>query len=332
MKLLILGGTQFLGRHVVQIALERGHQVTTFNRGKTNDALFQQVEKLYGDRNGNLTALKGQTWDAVIDTCGYVPRIVRDSVELLKDSVGHYTFISTISVYADFSKPNMDETADVSVLEDQTVEEVNGETYGGLKALCEQAAESVMPGRVLNVRAGLIVGPNDPTDRFTYWVHRIAAGGDVLAPDNPEYLVQFIDVRDLAAWCINMAERQQGGTFNATGPDYRLSIGTMLSACQDLTQSNAHLVWMNSDFLLENEAQPWSELPLWIPSQMATHAAMNQINISKAIGAGLTFRPLNETLSATWEWDRTRLGDYVLRAGLTREKETTLLNKWSALS
>ena len=198
MKLLILGGTVFLGRHLVEAAQARGHQLTLFNRGQHNPELFAGVEKLRGDRSGDLSALRGRRWDAVIDTCGYIPRIVRASAELLADAVDHYTFVSSLSVYADTSRPGIDESAPVGQLADETVEDITGETYGPLKALCEQAAGRALPGRVLTVRPGLIVGPHDPTDRFTYWPVRVARGGALLAPGRPERRVAFVDVRDLA--------------------------------------------------------------------------------------------------------------------------------------
>src|SRR5688572_29497367 len=197
MRLLVLGGTKFLGRAVVEAAVARGHEPTLFHRGLTNPGLFPDLEHLRGDRDGGLAALQGRTWDAVIDPSGYVPRIVRASAELLADAVEHYTFISSISVYPSFPTPGMDESSPVGTLEDPTVEDVPAH-YGPLKALCEQAAEAAMPGRVFHVRAGLIVGPNDPSDRFTYWPVRVAKGGDVLAPGSPERPVQIIDVRDLA--------------------------------------------------------------------------------------------------------------------------------------
>ncbi len=209
MKLLVLGGTVFLGRHLVEAATARGHSVTLFNRGQHNPELYPEVEKLRGDRDSDLSALQGRRWDAVIDTCGYLPRAVRASAELLADAVDHYTFISSISVYADFHTPAMDESAPVGTLADETVEEVTGETYGPLKALCEQAAERALPGRVLNIRPGLIVGPHDPTDRFTYWPVRVARGGEVLAPGRPHVPVQVIDGRDLAEWTVRMVEARQ---------------------------------------------------------------------------------------------------------------------------
>ncbi len=218
MDLLILGGTGFLGRHLVERALAYGHRVTLFNRGLSGPDLFPEVETIRGDREGNLSALRGRRWDAVIDTCGYVPRVVRASAALLAGAVDHYTFVSSISVYSDAIEPGADEGAPVKELADPTVEEVTGETYGGLKALCERAAEEEMPGKVLNIRPGLISGPHDPTDRFTYWPRRISAGGEVLAPDRLERRVQFIDVRDLAVWIVKMSAERRTGTYNATDP------------------------------------------------------------------------------------------------------------------
>ena len=218
MRVLILGGTVFLGRHLVEAAVTRGHNVTIFTRGQNPADLPAGVEALRGDRDGDLSALTDRRWDAAIDTSGYAPRIVRASAELLVESVGHYSFISSISVYHDLAQVGMQEDAPVATLADPAVEEVTGETYGALKALCEQAAEAVMPGRVLVVRPGLIVGPYDPTDRFTYWPHRVAAGGEVLAPGRPEQRVQYIDARDLAGWTLSLVERAQVGVYHATGP------------------------------------------------------------------------------------------------------------------
>ena len=203
MKLLILGGTKFLGRHAVDAALAAGHEVTTFTRGQTNPELHPEIEHLHGDRDGSLDALAGRTWDGVVDTSGYVPRIVRRSAELLRDSVARYVFVSSISAYGDFSAPITEETP-VAELEDPDTEEIM-ESYGALKAACERVVEGVYGDRSARVRAGLIVGPFDPTDRFTYWPRRIAAGGTVLAPGDPEAPVQFVDARDLAAWLVHVA-------------------------------------------------------------------------------------------------------------------------------
>ena len=321
MKLLILGGTVFLGRHLVEAALARGHAVTLFNRGQANPEIFPEVEKLRGNRDGDLTALQGRRWDAVVDTSGYVPRIVRASAELLADATNHYTFISSKSVYADFSKPDFDESAPVGKLTDASVEEVNGDTYGPLKALCEQAVEQAMPGRALVVRPGLIIGPFDPTDRFTYWPHRVAQGGEVLAPGRPERQVQFIDARDLAEWTLRMVEASQTGIYHATGPDYSLTMGRLLETCKAVSKSDARFAWVSEPCLLEAGATPWMELPLWIPESDPSMNSFLRANISKAVSAGLTFRPLAETVHDTLAWDAARPADREWRAGLKPERE-----------
>jgi 2'-hydroxyisoflavone reductase len=323
MDLLILGGTRFLGRHLVEAALGDDHGVTLFNRGLSGPDLFPEVETIKGDREGDLSALRGRRWDAVIDTCGYVPRVVRASAGLLADAVDHYTFVSSISVYPDDMGPGTDEGAPVEELGDPTVEEVTGETYGGLKALCERAAEEEMPGRVLNVRPGLISGPHDPTDRFTYWPRRVAAGGEVLAPDRPECRVQFIDVRDLAAWMVKMSAEQQTGTYNATGPAYELRMGKLLEECEAVG-GDAKIVWVSEEFLEENGVEPFTELPLWVPRE---YAGMQAVDCCKAIATGLTFRPLSETIRDVLEWDSKRV-EADLVAGLKPERERELLSAW----
>lgn len=328
MQLLILGGTVFLGRHMVDIALARGHTVTLFNRGQHNPELFPEVEKLRGERDGGLEALKGRTWDAVIDTCGYVPRLVRASAKTLADSVEHYTFISSLSVYADTSRPNLDESTPVGQLADESVEEITGESYGPLKALCEQAAEQALPGRVLNVRAGLIVGPHDPTDRFTYWPARLARGGDILAPGNPESPVQFVDVRDLAAWSVRMAEARQAGVFNATGPDSVLPMHQLLETCQSVSGAPSHIIWADEKFILEQNVKPWMEMPLWIPESDEAAAGFSTFDCRKARAAGLAFRPLADTVRDTLAWANTRPVEHVWRAGLTPDREAEVLRVW----
>ncbi len=328
MNLLILGGTVFLGRHLVEAALARGHVVTLFNRGQHNPDLFPEVERLRGDRDGDLQALEGRRWDAVIDTCGYVPRVVRASAEMLAPNVDHYTFISSISVYADTSKPGIDEHAPVGTLEDPATEEVTGESYGPLKALCEQAAEAAMPDRVLNIRPGLIVGPHDPTDRFTYWVRRVAEGGEVLAPGNPHAPVQVIDARDLAEWTIRMIEQRQTGVFNATGPAERLRMADLLTTCKQVSGSDAAFVWLDDAFLLEAGAGPWIEVPLWIPATGGQSDGLLDVNFAKARAAGLTFRDIADTVRDTLAWDRTRPADTERRAGLAPERERALLQAW----
>ncbi len=324
--LLILGGGQFLGRHLTQIALAQGHTVTLFNRGKTNPHLFPEAERLIGDRVvGDLTALQGREWDAVIDTCGYVPRVVRQAVDLLADHIDHYTFISSLSVYSDNVTPNQDETAPLATLEDETTEQVNGETYGGLKVLCERVALDALPGRSLIIRPGLIVGPHDPTDRFTYWPARLARGGDILAPGDPAAPVQFIDVRDLAEWTLHLVEHSISEVFNATGPAEKLTFGDFLTSCQATVGRAATPVWVDEAFLLEQGVAPYTEMPLWVP---AAYAGFNSARFQRALHAGLTHRPLTDTIQDTLAWQATRPANYTWRAGLTPEREAELLNRW----
>jgi 2'-hydroxyisoflavone reductase len=330
MELLIIGGTVFLGRHLVEAAIERGHGVTLFNRGQHNAGLFPDIEKLRGDRAGDLSALRGRRWDAAVDTCGYVPRVVRASAELLADAVDHYTFVSSISVYAEFRQVGIDESAPVGTLEDSSVEEVTGETYGPLKALCEQAAEQALPGRVLNVRPGLIVGPHDPTDRFTYWPRRVAQGGEVLAPGRPEHGAQIVDVRDLAAWMVEMVEACQAGVYNATGPEYRLTFGRLLDECRAAGGGDARFTWVGERFLLDSGVQPWTDVPLWVPESDPENAGFDAVNCSKAIAKGLRFRSLAKTIGDTLAWDATRPQDEELRSGLSRAREAELLESWRA--
>jgi len=326
MNLLILGGTVFLGRHLVEATLARGHQITLFNRGQSNPALYPQLETLHGDRDGDLTALSGRRWDAVIDTCGYVPRLVRASAQALAEAVDHYIFISSISVYPTAgASVGPSEDSPVETMTDETVEEITGETYGPLKALCEQAAEAAMPGRVLTIRPGLIVGPYDPSDRFSYWPARLARGGQVLVPDAPHGLTQFIDVRDLAEWTLKLIEQQQSGIYNATGPAEPLSLGQFFEQCRAEVGPAAELVWVGESFLLDQAVGPFVELPLWLPEEMQ---AMMKADIGRALAAGLTFRPLAETVADTLAWANTRPADYQWRGGLAAEREQALLKAW----
>lgn len=327
MKLLVLGGTVFLGRHLVESALARGHEVTLFNRGLHNPDLFPQVEKLQGNRDGNLEALKGRTWDAVLDPSGYVPRIVGDSANLLAGAAKLYMFISTISVYGDFSRPGFNEDSTLGTLEDESVEEITGTTYGPLKVLCEKAVQNAFPGRSLVIRPGLIVGPHDPTDRFTYWPRRVAQGGEVLAPGDGNDPVQIIDVRDLSEFTIRMVEANQTGVYNATGPEHTLTMKNVLEQCVETTGSGAGLTWVSTEFLNEKGVQPWSDLPSWIPAQGAM-AYMQTAAVQRAVAAGLTFRPLSETILDTLSWLVAQPGGPNLKAGISREREQELLQEW----
>ena len=325
MKILIIGGTRFLGRHLVQSALARGHKITLFNRGLTNPDLFPQVETILGDREKDLVELLGHEWDAAIDTCGYVPRIVQLSASALEGSVNRYVFISSISVYAGFSKIGMDESGPVAKMEDETVEEITGETYGPLKVLCEQTVQGIFGDRrSLIVRPGLIVGPYDPTDRFTYWPVRVARGGDVLAPEGPGAPIQIIDVRDLSDFTVRLTEEHASGIFNATGPDYELTMGALLETCKQVSNSDANFQWAPVEFLSRHEVAPWSDMPVWIPNT-EEDAGFSHIDVSRAIRAGLKFRPLEETVRDTLEWAQSRPSDREWRAGLSTERESKVL-------
>ncbi|MBA2311855.1 MAG: NAD-dependent epimerase/dehydratase family protein [Actinobacteria bacterium] len=320
MRLLVLGGTQFVGYHIVGAALGRGHDVTTFTRGQTRPDAWPKAESLHGDRDGDLSALEGGSWDAVIDTCGYVPRVVRRSVELLSPAVTHYIFISTESVYADLSGTGIDEVAALASMPDESVEEITEETYGPLKVLCEQVVTAAMPETSLIVRPGYVVGPRDHTDRFTYWVRRIAHGGEVLGPGPAERPFQVIDGRDMGEWIIAMTERRDAGVFNASGPDYRLTFDAMLEDCRKATGSDARVTWVDDALLARAGVTP-DDLPLWEPAEGGSLGGF-EADSSRAIAAGLTFRPLVETAIDTLEWDRTEGHG---SSGLTRAREQKLL-------
>ena len=317
MRLLVLGGTKFLGRATVDAALARGHDVTLFNRGQTNPGLYPNVEQVTGDRTEGLGALDGRKWDAVLDMATFLPRVVRLSVEGLRGRTARYVYVSSISAYADQSLPPL-ESAPVAELEDPDSESI--EDYGALKATCERIVEDAYGERALIIRPGLIVGPHDPTDRFTYWPRRVAAGGRVLAPAPPDAPVQFIDVRDLGEWIVHVTEREASGVFNATGET--ITFERLLSECQAVSGS-AEIVWVPSEKLVEAGVGEWMELPLWIvsPEFSATHLT----DVSKAVEAGLTFRPLAETIADTLMWDAEREWPPAEGVGLAPKREQELL-------
>ncbi len=331
LKVLVLGGTGFLGPHTVRRLQARGHTVTLFNRGRTNPGLFPDVEQLRGDRKTDLQALAGRKWDAVIDPSAYIPADVTRSATLLAPSVGHYLIISSISAYKALDTPGMDEGAPLATLADPTVEKVTGDTYGGLKVLCEQAAEKAMPGRTTVVRPGLIVGPGDTTDRFTYWPVRVSRGGEVLAPNSPADFVQCIDVRDLANFIVSCLESRTIGIYNADGPQAGLTIGRLLETSKQVSGSDAQLVWVPTSFLEAQKVRPWSDLPVWMPLT-GDEAGGGQISVKAAMAKGLTHRPLADTVRdtlayvATWPAERQAN----LKAGLTPEREQAVLAAWKA--
>ena len=317
MKLLLLGGPKFVGRALIEAALGAGHEVTTFNRGQTNPELFPGVEKLHGDRHGDLSALSGRTWDAVFDTSAYVPQVVHASAGLLLESVERYVFVSTIGVYADLSKPIPEDAPLAQVAEGHPSDELLPDyaNYGPLKALCEQALLEHYGESALIVRPGLIVGAYDSTDRFTYWPRRAERGGRILAPAPPDNPVQVIDVRDLVGWMLRMAERGGAGTFNATSPPGTLDFASMLEAC-----GAENVAWVDGAFLLERDVKPWADLPVWIPQDDPEMSFLLKADVSRALAAGLTFRPLAETAREVPEWRG--------EAGLPPAREAELLAEW----
>src|SRR5882762_10141463 len=335
LRILILGGSGFTGPFQVKYALSRGHKVTVFNRGKTHPGeLPREVEQLIGDRNGQLEALKGKQWDVCIDNPTTLPAWVRDAAQILKGNVERYIFISTISVYADTST-GPDENAPLAKYEGadpykETLEAMKAsgyKTYGPLKALSEQETEKWFPDKSLIIRPGLIVGPRDETDRFTYWPVRIDRGGEVLAPGNPTDPVQFIDARDLAEWTIRMVEQGAAGIFNATGPAKPLGIGGMLDGIKQAEKSNATFTWVNEEFLAQQKVEPWSDMPVWTGKD----SGLARASISRALAKGLTFRPLADTARDALAWFKSLPQDRQskLRAGLSPEREAEVLSAWN---
>ena len=334
MRILILGGTGFTGPFQVRYALSRGHKVTTFNRGKTHPGeLPNEVEQLIGDRNGKLDALKNRQWDVVIDNPTTLPVWVRDAAQILKGNVDRYVFTSTISVYED-SKKGPDENSPLQKYDGpdpykETLESMkaNGfKLYGPLKVLSEKEAEKWFPGKTLIIRPGLIVGPRDETDRFTYWPVRIDRGGEVLAPGKPDDSVQFIDGRDLAEWTIRMAENRETGIYNATGPAKPLGVGGMLDRIKEALKSSASFTWASEQFLNDQKVQAWSDMPVWAGAD----DGITRTNIGRALAKGLTFRPFDDTSRDTLAWFKSLPQDRQakMRAGITPEREAEVLAAW----
>jgi 2'-hydroxyisoflavone reductase len=317
MKLLVLGGTVFLGRHVVETALARGHEVTLFNRGRTRPELFPGVERLTGDRDGGLDALRGRAWDAVVDPSGYVPRVVGQTADVLRDAAGTYVFISSASVYP-LRSEDKSETGPVLPLEDPTTEDIRA-NYGALKAACEDLLTGCFGERALIVRSGLIVGPHDPSGRFTYWALRLGRGGEVLGPGDPDRPMQFIDARDQAAWILDMAEAGRGGTFNVTGPADELPFASLLA------RAEGPVTWVADEFLQEQGVQAYTEMPLWVPPSVGSL----HVPIDRALAAGLRFRDVDETIRDVQGWVESD-ADAPRGSAITAEREVELLELWHA--
>jgi len=340
LEILVLGGTGLIGPPLVRYALDRGHQVTLFNRGKTNADLFPDLERLVGDRNDDLTAIAsavagGRRWDAVIDNTASIPRWVTSSAGALKNAADLYLYTSSISAYASMAIAGQDEAAAVASLSAEeeakvkTPGDITGVNYGGLKARCEQEAERAFPGRAIIVRPGLIVGPGDYTDRFTYWPVRIHRGGEVMAPGNPSDPVQFIDARDLGEWMVRLVEDRAIGVYNGTGPASRMSIAEMLYGIRATTGTEISFTWVDAEFLAKHEIQPWSQMTVWVPGE-SEFAGISQVSIDAAKRSGLTFRPLAVTAADTVEWwnalpEERRAAP---KAGLDANKEKEVLAAW----
>ncbi|VXB03564.1 Epimerase [Luteimonas sp. 9C] len=343
LNLLILGGTGFLGPHFVERAHARGHTLTLFNRGRSNPTRFDGtplagIEQLRGDRKDDLTALEGnRRWDAVLDTSAYFPDDVARSAALLADRVGHYQIISSISVYARNDIAN-DEDSPLATLDDPATRTITGETYGGLKAACERAAQAAAPDRTSVVRPGLIVGPGDPTDRFTYWPARADRGGEIAAPGAPGNPTQCIDVRDLAAFLLQLIEQDTTGVFNADAAPGALDMGRLLDSC--LRQASAAggapeagLTWLPADFLDAQAVKAWSDMPVWI-APVGEYAGFGRTRVDRAITAGLTHRPIDDTVRDTLAWWRAQPAERraALKSGLTPQREAEMLATWHARS
>ena len=330
LRILILGGTGFIGPHMVREALRRGHKVSLFNRGRTNNELFPDLELLVGDRNNGLDALAGGSWDVVVDNSGYVPRQVEDSARLLAPIVAHYVYISTISVYSDFSKP-IDEDTAVGTMEDETVEEVTGETYGPMKALCEKRVRSIMgTDRTTILRPTYICGPGDRTDRYTYWPVRTMRGGEMLWPGTPDDDIQMIDVRDLANFTVDCLERKVMGTFNTVTPAGSFKMGDLLDDSLAITAADTVPTWVDGEFIVAQDVGAEGGLPIW-ESPVGEAAGLAKVDGSRAAAAGLKNRPARETARDTIRWWQTLADDRTekLRAGLSADKEAELLQLWN---
>ena len=331
-KVLILGGTGFIGPHFVNALTAGGHKITLFNRGKRDTEVKPDIEQLLGDRNGQIDALKGHDWDAVIDNSAYTPKQVRLTAELLKGHVKQYILISSVAAYANFAKAGIDENYELSKLADPTVEEVNGQTYGGLKVLCEQVAEEIYGKQATLIRPTYIAGPGDYTDRFTYWPVRVSKGGEMLAPGAPSDPFQIIDVRDLADFMRVVVEKHLTGAFNLCNPPRSVTMGSLLETSKRVTGADTKFTWASPEFLdaqglIGKDLFAPSGFPLWTPTN-STYWAMPLISPARAIKKGLKFRSLETTIRDTLAWQATRPAEnQTLRTGLNPEQEAAALAK-----
>jgi 2'-hydroxyisoflavone reductase len=323
-RLLILGGTEFVGRHVVLAARAAGMDITLFNRGTTNPDLFGDLERITGDRATDLDRLAGRSWDAIVDTCGYTPADVGASAQALRGSARHYVFVSTVSVYAELAEPGAAEDAALHPPERST-REVTGETYGPLKVACEEEVDAHWGSDALIVRPGVVAGPHDPTDRFTYWVVRASEGGQVLGPGAPDRALQVIDARDLGDWIVRALLAGITGVHNAVGPT--VTFGDLLETGAQRAGGDADITWVADGFLREHDVEPWADLPLWLPPDVLP--GLVRVSAQRAVEAGLTFRTLADTVAATQDWALSR-PEHALKAGMSREREQELLAGWRA--
>lgn len=336
MNLLVIGGTRFLGPAIVDHALSVGHEVTLFNRGKSNPHLYPDLPHIAGDRNKDCDLLQGKSFDAVIDTCGYLPKQLQDSCEVLKDQIDHYLFVSTISVYTDEPAPIVDEGHPVRPIPDSirdrlgslTMKDVGWATYGALKARCEEVTFERMEGRATVVRPGLIVGPRDLSERFHYWPWRLDRGGDVLGPGPRTARQQLIDVRDLGRFCVHLVEQRVQETLNAVGPGGPLNMGELIGACKAVTSTPSRLIWADESFLNEQGLNTW-DIPLWVPTKDPSYKSYGTVSIERAVARGLAYSPLADTCEATLldihergMNEKWRFGESVLK------REAELLNEW----
>lgn len=327
-RILVLGGTGFVGRHITEAALEAGHAVTVFNRGKTNTELFEGVEKRVGDRvAGDLASLATGEWDAVVDVNAYVPRAVREAVDLLDGRVGHYTFISTVSVYEIQPAGPITEDSPTLSMDDPDSEEVTNGTYGPLKVLCEEVAKEAFPGRCTVIRPGIVAGPHDPTDRFTYWVRRAIRGGDMAVPARPDQPVQVVHARDQADFVLSLTLDGVDGTFNSAGPSEPLTLESMIAACLEAADKTAELIWLDEDFVAAEKVP----FPLYLPSSAGIDGLF-EASSAKAEAAGLRNRPIVETAADTLAWDITREQNIVGPGTLPAYREAEVLTEWRSVT